>query len=333
MQELAIDKDLRSNNRVQIIALDVDCVESNLVCHSQHDLQTLFVGVRQAVIVVHGTERSARRSFATLRKAAKIAVGRPRDVLIVAPQFHVRRDARANRVPARVPVWRAQGWKQGDPSTDLPGHPPGISSFAVLDALVAHIAGIGGATLKTITVTGHSAGAQMVQRYAAGTRLPDVLLARGIAMRFIVANPSSYLYLNADRPASGSTPEALARSCRPYNRYKYGLTALNPYLADVGAEAIREQYPRRDVTYLLGALDCLPGMRDLDESCAAALQGAHRLARAKAFMEHMHVIYGSRIAARHRLVVVPEVGHDSRSIYCSADGVAAVFDVSDPAAP
>lgn len=317
----------------QTIPLGINDVGTSFVCYSQHDLQAKILEVRQAVIVVHGTERGARRSLATMRKSAKAAVGRSRDVLIVAPQFHVRRDARAGRVPAQVPVWRAQGWKQGDPSTDIPGHPHGLSSFTILDALVAQIADISGGMLRAITVTGHSAGAQMVQRYAAGTRLPDELLARGIGTRFVVANPSSYLYLDADRPASGSTPDALARPCRRYDHYKYGLTGLNPYLADVGAEQIRERYARRDITYLLGSLDCFPGMRDLDESCAAKLQGAHRLQRAETFMRHLRAVYGPRIEARHRLVVVPGVGHESRGIYCSELGIAAVFGVSCPVAP
>lgn len=198
---------------------------------------------------------------------------------------------------------------------------------------MARVAATGGATLKTITVTGHSAGAQLVQRYAAGTRLPDELLARGIRTRFVVANPSSYLYFDADRPAAGLPPEALARACRRYNHYKYGLAGLNAYLADAGPEAIRERYQHRDVTYLLGALDCLAGMRDLDESCAARLQGAHRLERAKTFMRHLHAVYGAEIAARHRLVVVPGIGHDSRGIYCSELGLATVFGSSCPAEP
>lgn len=57
-------------------------------------------------------------------------------------------------------------------------------------------------SLKEITIAGHSAGGQFVQRYAAGTTIeqrPSVS-ARSLAFRYVAANPSSYLYLFPRQP-------------------------------------------------------------------------------------------------------------------------------------
>ena len=50
-----------------------------------------------------------------------------------------------------------------------------------------------------ISVVGHSAGGQTVQRYALSTALPPAIRT-GLALRYVVANPSSYGYLDSTRP-------------------------------------------------------------------------------------------------------------------------------------
>ena len=59
-----------------------------------------------------------------------------------------------------------------------------------------------------VVIFGNSAGGQFVNRYAAVGRGPGALAARGIQTRFIVANPSTYLYFGDDRPhaAPGRRP-------------------------------------------------------------------------------------------------------------------------------
>ncbi len=48
-------------------------------------------------------------------------------------------------------------------------------------------------------IAGHGMGGDFVQRYAAFGQAPDILEKEGIGVRFIVANPSSYLYFTASR--------------------------------------------------------------------------------------------------------------------------------------
>jgi len=100
-------------------------------------------------------------------------------------------------------------------------------------------------------------------------------------MRYVAANPSSFLYLRPERPffaqdaagfgvpygadTAARTAFLGAPSCPDtYDRYRYGLQQLNVYASRAGAAQIKAQYALRDVLYLTGQYDTL----DLD--CAAA---------------------------------------------------------------
>jgi pimeloyl-ACP methyl ester carboxylesterase len=93
--------------------------------------------------------------------------------------------------------------------------------------------------LHSVVLAGHSAGGQFVQRYATANteRLPTL---------YIVANPSSYLYMDKQR-WTASSPEFAVPSpqeqsiCPLYNHYKYGLEGLNIYMQVAGVSKIRSQ--------------------------------------------------------------------------------------------
>ena len=55
--------------------------------------------------------------------------------------------------------------------------------------------------MKTVIVAGHSGGRQLVQRYAVAGRGDGALVKAGIHVRYVVANPSSYVYFSPERPA------------------------------------------------------------------------------------------------------------------------------------
>ena len=58
-----------------------------------------------------------------------------------------------------------------------------------------------------------------------------------VQVRYVVMNPSSYLYVDSRRrsPASGffEVPET---ACKGYDEYRYGLQELNAYMSWVGVE-------------------------------------------------------------------------------------------------
>lgn len=54
--------------------------------------------------------------------------------------------------------------------------------------------------LKAIVVSGHSAGGQYVTRYEMANQIHDTL---GVPITYVVSNPSSYAYLDPERPVGG----------------------------------------------------------------------------------------------------------------------------------
>ncbi|WP_328603954.1 hypothetical protein OG943_28245 [Amycolatopsis sp. NBC_00345] len=98
-------------------------------------------------------------------------------------------------------------WKDGGDSVS----PAGISSFTVVDEILAGLADKQHfPDLTRITLIGHSAGGQFIQRYAVAGAAPAKL--PGVSFHYVTANPSSYLYFTPDRPVGqglpGSCPES-----------------------------------------------------------------------------------------------------------------------------
>lgn len=120
----------------------------------------------------------------------------------------------------------------------------------------------------------------------------------------------------------------LLNTCWDYNRYKYGLEALNGTMQAVGESALRSQYGGRRVVYLLGELDNDPGADDLDRDCPAMLQGDHRLERGIICFNYGRQYYGLPVHNWHTMVTVPGVGHSAGNMFRSPEGVDQIFHTS-----
>lgn len=297
--------------------LEMEPGQSVLV-HRTHALNAPAPELVRAVLVVHGTNTDADNYFSRMIRAAD-EEGVTAETLIAAPLFRNKDSGRDGELYWLNGSSSGHSWKQGDPSrtsgTD-------VSSFEVMDKLVSVVSDRERfPNLRVVVIAGHSAGAQYVQRYAAGTRVPETYPDQHIA--FVVANPSSFLYLDTRRPVKGSVVNfAVPQTSCSYNRYKYGLESRNAYMSSVNAEGIREQYRSHVVTYLAGEDDTDVDDPNLDTSCAANWQGAHRLERAIAYSNYMERFYP---APNHRLVRVPGVGHSSTRMFRSAEGRASLF--------
>lgn len=290
--------------------------------------------VERAVIVVHGTNRNADDYYARVEWPARFAGRADLRSIIIAPQFLVENDVAAHHLDDSTLFWSSGGWKRGDLSRSTALHPRRgrISSFAVIDTLLLRLA-LRNPNLRDIVISGHSAGGQFVNRFAAGSPMEPILREQyGIAMRYIVANPSSYLYFTAERRVEETTdlfavPDADARqACPGYNRYKYGLEGLNQYMSRIGAENLARQYRQRRVIYLLGANDNDPAASSLDRSCPAMLQGEHRLERGRIYYNYLMHLFGAGIRALQPQATIPNVGHSSEQIFASACGKYFLFD-------
>ncbi len=266
-------------------------------------------GISRAVILLHGRRRDAETYRQILARAAEGSA----DSLLIVPQFLAGIDIRHHGLPEPVLRWSVEGWMGGEPAEG----PVPASSFEALDAILAHLNDRSNfPALRRVVLAGHSAGAQLVQRYAVIGRGEAALEAAGRTLRQVVANPSSYLYFNADRPFP-------VGDCPDFDRWKYGMTDLPPYAGAVSTAALEAAYARREVIYLWGGEDSDTEQPALDRSCAALAQGPHRLARGQAYFAYLQARHAD---LAHRAVIVPGVGHDGAAMFCSALARAALFD-------
>lgn len=294
-----------------------------LALYVSRDWSRPLPGVSRAVIVIHGRLRNADVYRASAEKALEAAGEAGRAAILVVPQFLAEVDAQAHQLPAETLRWDTTGWEGGGDARS----PAPISAFAGLDAILAKLADRRlFPDLTTIVLAGHSGGGQVVQRYAILGRGEAAPAAAGIAVRYVVANPSSYAYFNADRPdgEGGFAPFAGAAACPKFDHWKYGMADLPAYAGAATPAALEQAYLGRDVTYLLGTADTDPNHPALDKTCMAEAQGPYRLARGEAYVQYLRGRHPDGF--RQKLLLVQGVGHDGDRMLTSACGLAALFD-------
>ena len=284
--------------------------------------------IERALIVIHGASRDAHNYFASALAGALIA-GTLENSIIIAPRFGSNKGAGCrDQLDADEISWTCGGgedWRGGGAADGS-----SVTTFDLIDELVRKVARKEVfPNLRTIVVTGHSAGGQFMGRYVAATRVEKEI---GVPVKYVVANPSSYLYLDETRLASNATCSdkggctgefrffAEGRNCTTYNDWRYGMDKRTGYAADVSDEDLRRQLVARDVTYLLGEFDTLP-VYGFDGSCPAMAQGPTRLARGINYWNYLKTKY----SAQHKLVVVPACGHNGRCMYTAEVSLPILF--------
>lgn len=273
--------------------------------------------VTRAVLVLHGRLRNADVYYDTAKKAQAAAGAAGATTLLVVPQFLADIDVDAHHLPSEVLRWTLTGWHGGDAATG----PQPVSSFEALDAILAHLADRSlFPSLTDVVIAGHSGGAQVVQRYAIAGRGEAALTQRHVAVRYVVANPSSYAYFSADRPAP-----AIAATCPGYDDWKYGMAARPPYLAAATPAELESTYVNRRVIYLLGTRDTDPAHPALDKTCMAEAQGPTRYVRGHSYAAAMAARAGA--TPNHQLWDVVGVGHNGDKMLTSSCGLQALFDL------
>jgi len=301
----------------QRVTIDTPQGSAVLPVYADHPLDRAAPDVVRVFIVIHGTLRNADAYYASGRQVVEKAGAAGAGTMVVAPQFLTRADVRAFSLGASTLAWTQEGWKGGEPARQ----PGPVSSFAALDALLAHFADRSlYPSLSTVVVIGHSAGAQLLQRYAVAGREGDTLARTGVAVRYVVANPSSYLYFDDERPNA----DALAGgACPRATEWKYGLKSAPPYVASQDVRDLETRYVARRVVYLLGQADTNPYTHFIDRSCAAMAQGPYRLARGLAYFDYLKKRHPDDLA--QQVVEVPGVGHDGLGMFTSVCGLAVLF--------
>jgi hypothetical protein len=283
--------------------------------------------IQRALIIVHGAGRDADSYFLSGVAGALIA-GALENSLVIAPRLASNSGGCKDPLKPGEISWGCGGeqdWRGGGTADGLK-----VATFDFIDELLRMLARRKVfPNLRVIVVTGHSAGGQFTNRYVAATHVVNGL---GVPVKYVVSNPSSYLYLDATRLPAGATcandgtctgdfkEYAESQKCANYNRWRNGLEQRAGYATTVSDDDLRRQMASRDVTYLLGALDTLP-LFGFDSSCAAMAQGPSRLARGLTYWNYMKSKYG----AQHKLVVVPACGHNGRCMYTDRAALPVLF--------
>jgi pimeloyl-ACP methyl ester carboxylesterase len=323
-QARAEDEDAANRKPVKAVAtarIEVGS-QGTLPLYVSADWSKPLPGITRAILVLHGRLRNADVYYRSALTAQAAAGDAGKSAIMIVPQFLAGIDIEAFHLKADTLHWSLEGWEGGDPAEG----PLPASSFDALDAILARLADRHlFPDLKQVVVAGHSGGGQVVQRYAIATKGEAALEAENIAIRYVVANPSSYAYFGAERPES-----QIAASCPGYNDWKYGMEARPPYLASSSAAALEQRYVARQVIYLLGTNDTNPDHPALDKSCMAEAQGPYRYVRGHSYAAAMAARDGG--TPNHRLWDVSGVGHDGDKMLTSACGLAALFELPGCAA-
>ena len=303
-------------NCTEWVNLGSDSARS-LVYRSQ-PLTTKNETVTRAFVLIHGAGRDADNYFRTAVAAGFLA-GALDNTIILAPRFAAKNGSCNDTLDTNELNWPCSGnsWRAGGVATNNER----LTSFDLMDEVLRKLAKKEVfPNLKTIVISGHSAGGQYVTRYQMANQAHDAL---NVSVTYIVSNPSSYAYLDATRPnAAGDDFRAFtdARNCTTFDQWPYGLQNRAGYAAKLSDEQLKKQLAARSVIYLLGELDTTP-LAGFDGSCPAMAQGANRFLRGQAFAKYVNQKFG----AKHQVTTVPLCGHNARCIFTAEVTLPLIF--------
>eukprot|EP00730_Choanoeca_flexa_P014758 TRINITY_DN6572_c0_g1_i1.p1 TRINITY_DN6572_c0_g1~~TRINITY_DN6572_c0_g1_i1.p1 ORF type:complete len:488 (+),score=47.64 TRINITY_DN6572_c0_g1_i1:110-1573(+) len=320
--------------------------DQNFAYYSSHgDIAQINTTAIEAVaVVVHGAGRNADEYFCAMQEAAALQTFYPTErVLVLAPWFIEPQDN-----PAQDTVrWNGSDpngvWRSGQESLpDTEGNT--VSSYAVLDLIMKQLNDSKlYPNLRLVTIAGHSSGGQTVQRYALTSHLTKHLSTLSFSVRYVVANPSSYAYLDNRRWFQGQlmAPNASTQaSCPEYNAWEWGLDGnYPPYLSaspDTASDWIAA-YADKDIRYLVGQNDTCnadfePGCvsHGLETTCMDMLEGWMRRQRAEQYFHYLQQFFGRPV---HSLTAIPNSGHDHTLIFQHDLGLKAIFEPASMVRP
>jgi pimeloyl-ACP methyl ester carboxylesterase len=245
-------------------------------------------------------------------------------VMIVAPQFLDEIDHKHFKLGNDVLYWMGNSWTKAAGAGE---EGEAISSYEVIDRIIEELVERN-PKIEEVIVAGHSAGAQFVQRYGAANLLDGSIRAK---MHYLVANPSTYLYLDGQRLSKSDdqfytpTQEEVGSGIW-YDNFRYGLRRLEkyPYLMQAGKAGIREQVKTRRFTYLLGELDNDATDPGMDATPAAQWQGPNRFIRGRNYERYLQHFYQDTLS-NHQFKVIQGVGHTPSKMMQSAEALRVLF--------
>jgi predicted esterase len=291
---------------------------SRSLVYSSYPLDKKNEEITRALIVVHGQGRDANNYFRTALAAAFLADA-IQNTIVISPRFTSNNGSCRDTLAINEVNWPCAGdsWRSGGAAINNAS----LNSYDFMDAIVRALTRKENfPKLKSIVISGHSAGGQFATRYGMANQIHDLA---GIPITYVVSNPSSYSYLDPERPSGANNelqPFGEARNCTTYDNWPYGFKKRTGYTAKIPDDQLKKQMAARPMTYLLGELDVLP-LAGFDSSCPAMAQGPTRLARGQAYAAYVKAKY----KAPHQVVVVPLCGHNARCVFTSEAALPVLF--------
>ena len=290
-------------------------------------IDSVSENTRYAIISLHGDGRNAYEHFNIITQAAANA-GVEDSTILLAPLYPFQDDINQYNLGDDVLYWPDSDWNAGDLSRNTQSNPRPfrISSFSTMDTIYHRLAE-NNPNLERIVLTGHSAGSQMVVRYAAGGRAQGALNSLGIEFVYVPTNTPSFLYYDDNRVLNQGADvfEFGPTDCGSASQYKYGLDNLNQYMETTGEVTIKENYGLANTTYLIGQYD----FGGQTNTCARMVQGNSRLIRTHVYFSYIGFYYGDSIYNKHRMAEVPSAYHEFDQVVFTDCGMNALFGVGD----
>lgn len=283
---------------------------------TSHPFEKSPEDLKRVVVIVHGAGLNAKKSFETGLRIVEKLEGIKKEYMVIAPQF-----LEGIEPEERGLLFWGRQWRDGGESLseNINKGLPELSSYEVMDKLIELVT-VKNPDIHQIIILGHSAGGQFISRYAAINSNHENLGKQGVLIEYVVANPSSYLYLDSTRYQLNSNGEIFKRtrddlaSCKGYNDYKYGLENLYGYANSLSKRDIQTRLMRRPITFLLGQEDTERSW-SLDKSCEVEVQGENRYERGMLYKHHLQSFVHGEENSKHYWLVLPGVDHDSNEMF------------------
>ncbi|KAL3924755.1 MAG: hypothetical protein SGILL_000850 [Bacillariaceae sp.] len=330
--------------------------------HSNHDAR--FDSLETVLIIIHGSGRTAEdylcaglsvipRSASNLHNVVNDNYNK---YMVIAPFFAANVDETERSQIDDLLYWADKGddvplshtWRYGAEAINGKN----ISSYGALDNMIEHLISDTKKfpRLKQVVLAGHSAGGQVVHRWALLSSSPTIWDQQKVEIRVVVANPRSYCYLdnrrvlfqnstnNTEHDPYAIPSEKDIESCPYYSQWQWGLQpggdVVSHYkeriLYDTNPTQLAIRYGSRNVFYLTGELDVIEQM---DRCETKKFQGLNRNHRARNYWKALTEFFsdeGNRNELRrgdlqHEFHVVKGSPHDHMLMFQSDTGRRALF--------
>lgn len=298
----------------------INKVQAQIPYATNLNINTYNPNITRLVLAIHSSSYNPDTYLNNTLELFKKFPDMKDKILIISPAFfHENRTSIQDIVTWSVsPFWGSSSALYKDKNINL-------SAYEIVDNILTRIITSDNfPNLKDVIILGHSAGGQMVNRYAASNNIETrIALHYDINMKYLVMAPSSYIYFNEKRVVNSSLNKFKKPKVKnsKYNVWGYGLDKLYGYHKrhKITARYIKEQYSKRKVLYLVGEHD---EKRDksLGVSKGAMMQGKNRKERAIAYYTHLKKYFGSSITQIQKMEIIKGAGHWGKALMSSKEG-------------